>query len=481
MADITIDMVMFRNIKVGIFNVKHRSRRPGLLHNFRDLILSLFLLVALTGWCYIVSLMVVNYTPQKTFLIISSVILFFVVLVRPEFGLGAIILITPIFNPYIREVGISGALANNMLFIMAIVGYFAKKLISRDKDFIHKGIEIPVYAMIIWMVAVQFKTQNIALMLKKFFGLILFMAPIIITYNIIKTRKGVIKFFDLLVVSSIFGSIYGIYTAIFTPFGGSVYRAYGAFINPNGLGNYLLIIIPIVITYVFPMRFGMKKISYLIGTIFVFLCLFSTKSRGAWLGVASALGLMSLFHKQRIFIIIVLCLCIIPVLSVPQLTNKLMSMVDFNNDSFMARYILWNEAVITIGQNPVFGEGMGTWVRSPIPYNVKKFDNAFNMFLTAGVGLGIPGMLILAWIFLAALKKGFFLYKNLRDPFWKSIILGLMASIFANLVHGMFEDPVYLIFTNWLIGITIGLIYTIEELVYKKDQPILFAKKRTYL
>jgi hypothetical protein len=438
-------------------------------------------LIGLSGWCYAVSLMVVNYTPQKTFLIISSAILFFVVLVRPEYGFGAIILITPVFNPYIREVGISGALANNMLFIMAIAGYFAKKLIARDRDFVHKSIEIPVYSMFIWMIAVQFRTQNIGLMLKKFFGLLLFILPIIITYNIIKTKRGIVKFLDMLAIASIMGSMYGIYTGIFSPFGGSVYRAYGAFVNPNGLGNYLLIVVPVLITYFFPMRAGIKKFFYMVGSFFVFLCLLATKSRGAWLGVASALGLMSLFHKQRLLIIIVLCLCLIPVLSVPQLTNKLLSMVNFNNDSFMARYILWNEAVTTIAKYPIFGEGLGTWVRSPVPYNVKDFDNAFNMFLTTGVGLGIPGMIILAWIFLSSLKKGFFLYRNIQDPFWKSITLGLIASIFANLVHGMFEDPVYLIFTNWLIGITIGLVYVIEDIVYKKETHQTIIRKRVYL
>ncbi|MBN2804916.1 MAG: hypothetical protein JXR91_17605, partial [Deltaproteobacteria bacterium] len=205
--------------------MKHRSRRPGILNNTKDLILSIILLTGLSGWCYAVSLMVVNFTPQKTFLIVASVILFFVVLVKPEYGFGIIILITPLFNPYIREVGISGALANNMLFIMAIAGYFAKKLISRDRDFIHKGIEMPVYTMLIWMITVQFKTQNFSMMLKKFFGLLLFMLPIIITYNVVRTKKGLLSVFNLLIFSSIMGAVYGIYTAIFHPFGGSVYRA----------------------------------------------------------------------------------------------------------------------------------------------------------------------------------------------------------------------------------------------------------------
>jgi O-antigen ligase len=320
------------------------------------------------------------------------------------------------------------------------------------------------------MITVQFKTQNFSMMLKKFFGLLLFMLPIIITYNVVRTKKGLSSVFNLLIFSAILGSVYGIYTAIFHPFGGSVYRAYGAFVNPNGLGNYLLIIIPILITYIFPMQTGVKRVFYFIGSSFVFLCLLATKSRGAWLGVLSAMALMSLFHRQRLLIVIVICLLIIPVLTVPQLTDKLFSMVDFNNDSFMARYILWNEAVITIGSNPVFGEGLGTWVRSPVPYNVKKFDNAFNMFLTAGVGLGIPGMVILAWIFFAAMQKAFFLYRNINNLFWKSVTLGLLGSIFANLIHGLFEDPVYLIFTNWLIGMTIGLVYSIEDVIYKPQK-----------
>jgi len=131
----------------------------------------------------------------------------------------------------------------------------------------------------------------------------------------------------------------------------------------------------------------------------------------------------------------------------------------------MARYVLWVEAVKTIKEYPLTGVGFGNWLRIPIPYNAKTFDNAFNMFLTAGVEMGMVGMLLLAWVIFAPLIRGITMILKVDDTFWRHILMGLTASIVGTFVHGMVEDPVYMIFTNWVFGICIGLVYASANII----------------
>ncbi|PKK90609.1 MAG: hypothetical protein CVV64_09640 [Candidatus Wallbacteria bacterium HGW-Wallbacteria-1] len=434
-----------------------------------DILASLIIIVAIVLWCYMVSVMVVNLDPRKIFLVIFSIIIFLVVIVHPEFGFGLIVFISPIYNPYIREVKISGALANNLLFIMALIAFVAKKLIHKDRSIVHTNLDFPVFSLIIWMVMIMYQTTNFAMAFKKFFGLLLFLLPIFVTINIVTNRKIFAKLLDIISFSTILGALYGIYTAVFEPFGGSIYRAYGAFVNPNELGNYLLITIPLILSYSLSLGSSFKRMVLLGGNSILFLALLATKSRGAWIGVGFGLVFLSLYHRQRIVIMLLISITVITLFSVPQLSDKVMA-INFNTNSFMARYVLWFEAIKTIREHPFTGVGFGNWLRIPIPYNAKTFDNAFNMFLTAGAEMGIIGMLLLAWVLLAPFFKGIKLVMKLEDQFWRHVIMGLTASILASLVHGMVEDPVYMIFTNWMLGICLGLVYAASEIINAESQ-----------
>lgn len=277
-------------------------------------------------------------------------------------------------------------------------------------------------------------------------------------------------------------------------------RLRASFSNSNGFGGWLAIMIPFMLGLWAACRpkkhqhnvmrvFGRKAARTFLFVLALLLgvCLVMTYSRGAWLGVAIGLvlmmgyALMAASLKIRIFSLVgVLCVGIV-LLMLPQeakekmkaigrvkfrasetINQRLKSMVNIEVDSGSGsvRINLWKEALIILRDHPWFGCGLNTYARVAPRYRISPESGIYphNSYLQKAAETGSFGLLSFLFVLFAFFKNGLH-HLNTRN---NSLVAGLMAGLFAFLIHTFFDNHLYalqLVVLFWfMLGLTIAVI-----------------------
>ena len=159
-----------------------------------------------------------------------------------------------------------------LLFVLAsIVSFILKVLLEDDFKFRYT----PVNAWVIAFIAIYALSAITSLSFVTSVQIALLIISFILLYfviiNSITTRKQLEVLFEILVGVGVIVSLYGIYQYVFAgTFASSSFvdkemfqdittRVNGTFDNPNVMGEYLLLIIPIALTYLFNWKGWFKK------------------------------------------------------------------------------------------------------------------------------------------------------------------------------------------------------------------------------
>ena len=188
-------------------------------------------------------------------------------------------------------------------------------------------------------------------------------------------------------------------------------------------------------------------------------------SRGVWLSVFVAIGFMLLqlgknvTHRKILFIGIA-CLVILVTFSFPGVYNSVLerisTTVDISYASNRARLLRWGQAINMFLQNPILGKGYGAFamlyeedVALVGTYTAQYQLGAHSEYLQVMAELGSIGLAAWLWLNLSFLLFGFKALKRIDSGFYKSIIIGLMASEISLMIH--------FIVNNLLNGDAIGV------------------------
>lgn len=188
-------------------------------------------------------------------------------------------------------------------------------------------------------------------------------------------------------------------------------------------------------------------------------------SRGVWFSVFVAIGVMLLqlgqgvTHRKIVFIAIA-CLVILVTFSLPGVYNsvfdRISTTVDINYASNRARLLRWGQAINMYLQNPILGKGYGAFamlyeedVALVGSYTAQYQLGAHSEYLQVMAELGSIGIAAWLWLSLSFLFFGFKALKRIDNGFYKSIIIGLIASEISLMTH--------FIVNNLLNGDAIGV------------------------
>ena len=229
----------------------------------------------------------------------------------------------------------------------------------------------------------------------------------------------------------------------------------GLFNNPNYTGLWLNLIFPFCLAELIHFRkYKLKSIfTYLFSFLFVF-CTVLTNSRAAWISIlmGSALvlgkkGLKFILYLLTL-IFIVLSATIFPILGNDTLfflrsiipSSIWMEFTDFQ----ISRLDIWNSALKTIINNPIFGTGGGSFPE------IYKYEtglwkgHAHNLPLELFVSYGIPaGILILlpiTYLFLVSTRIIFFKRAIQTSIFDKAWLTSILLLLFSQLVDVQYFD-----------------------------------------
>lgn len=228
-------------------------------------------------------------------------------------------------------------------------------------------------------------------------------------------------------------------------------RVVSTFENPNVLGEYLLLLIPIGIAYILLRKGAALKLSDMIVTMSLCLCMVFTYSRGNWLGLIFAVIAFFMFYNGKYVWFGLLLALFIPLFLPDTIINRFTSIGDVSDTSTSYRVLIWMGTFKMLSDYWFTGVGLGNAAFSNIyqhySYNAVPTQHSHNLYLQIMSESGIIGLLIVLAIIFIYYRMSISTVIKLKDKKSKGILLALSTGMFGFLIQGMFDYVWY----NWRI------------------------------
>jgi O-antigen ligase/Tfp pilus assembly protein PilF len=412
----------------------------------------------------------------------------------------ALVILTPIaFFPHCITVfvPIKEAIIENIALLSLM--FWILKIISREEiKFASAPLNFPVLSFILMGILSLIWTNSFFVSLTE---LPLFLSGpllyLVLINNLNNKRQVNYILNTLIAVAGLFG-IYGIlqYNGIdFSLWKYNVGRqqVFGLFGNVNYFAEYLIIPLPIAVSLFFTSPNKLKKGLLLIGILAMSATLILTFTRGSNLGFGASLIFMfflfiyskgnNFIRRNKKILIIILLVVIttaIFLFIVPNPLNKegtvifkiknRISLSRLKTEvAFNRRLIIWKFTALMIKDHPLLGSGIGTFKYNSLRYQAKYFesiknrslvgfaDKTHNEYLQFWAELGIIGLAIFIWLMISYFNYGLKYLRKIKDSPKQGIIIGLMGSVVAVLIDGMFGFPLHLPATVILFWLVLAL------------------------
>jgi len=342
-----------------------------------------------------------------------------------------------------------------------------------------------------------------------------FLFSLILFLNL-KNKKQIYRILISIIFSSILVVFYGliqsqgldIFGWTYDPFArGRIFSTIG---QPNFLGSWLLLVLPIPLVFLYRRDFKIKVLAIFLFLLLLYV-LFLTKSRGAIVGLMALFGFLSFawIWKRNKKLVIIPVLCFFFILSLlffsqsnVQESNQstvslpfLARIQSFTNLHEAGQYRLmhWQASLDLIKQKPILGYGIATQRFNFPKYYQPEFaiyekpniylDYAHNDILDILLSAGFLGLasylLLVGYVFISGWK--YFLKKSERSDS-QLIVLALMAGLFGYLVSILFSFHVMsTLLYFWLFLVLIIVLSHPSRIISKKDSSINLTHLKSLL
>ena len=232
--------------------------------------------------------------------------------------------------------------------------------------------------------------------------------------NTVKTRGQWTALLILLVFASVLVSGYGVWQNFFlqdttsswvdaSMFEDIKTRVYATLDNPNVLGQYFILMIPLAFTLLIKTKSAGQKLLYLAGNAVMFACLMYTWSRGAWVGVVLGIGFFLILKDRRWLALCIAGLLLMPSVLPASVLSRLTSIGNVKDSSTAYRVSVWIGSIRLIREYWFSGIGLGSdaFLRVYPHYALGGADFALhshNFYLQWIVDMGIFGLFLYAGI-----------------------------------------------------------------------------------
>jgi O-antigen ligase len=242
---------------------------------------------------------------------------------------------------------------------------------------------------------------------------------------------------------------------------GGIRRVSSVYGHPNNLGLYLGRVWPVAaLLAINGARSPIDRRRALLFGLCALLCLGGivvSFSRGAWLGAAAALGVLTFPFLQRRFggrVVPILAAVIAAIAIIGGL--GLMLRGNLGGDSAATRVALWREALALIRQHPLgIGLDQFYWYHNP-EFGQSQIDPALvgtseqfaahphNLVLDIWLRMGPLGLLAFGWLLARFFRAGWQNLRRFSSAPAAAFGLGALAAITAALLHGMLDNFYFL-------------------------------------
>jgi O-antigen ligase len=283
-------------------------------------------------------------------------------------------------------------------------------------------------------------------------------------------REALVRLADALAAGAVAVSVLGLYQYFFTDYVEAVQgvrRILSSYDSPNHLSLFLGRVVPISLCLAAFGATRWRRVGHGLALILLLACLYLTYSRGAWLlGLPAALIFIGVMRGRwgRLLALGALAtalLALVPILR----TARIATLLTLQSGTNLARLLLWRGTARMLAEHPIFGVGLGNFMRQYPRYMLREAGHEpvvfhpHNLLLDTWTSLGIPGLAALAWIQVAFFGLGWQLYRRLTaEPELQALTLGLMASMISFLAHGLVDTGLRLTDLAYVFMLTLGIV-----------------------
>ena len=320
--------------------------------------------------------------------------------------------------------------------------------------------------------------------------------------NNLRSRDSIVKAVTVILISSAVVAGYGIFQ-YFTGFhllpywvraNPNLARINSTFLSPHSLGAYLLLTIFLVGCFLWTQT-GWKRLPLALLLGGLGLCLIFSAARSAWFSlllVSAGVLVVGLVgravislkkepmgkYRRKIIIafLIFLSIFLISTLSLAIKSNLrtgreqsyyqvLLSTLNPSNslnNILKGRIDFWKAAVKMVREKPVLGQGIGSYYwRLPVYYGRSIQENAHSYYLQTWAELGTLGLAVFVWILVVILRSGIKLLLQVKERYWKFLILGLTSGILGFLLICLADHPLVSLEMQFVFWSFVGILFAI--------------------
>ena len=269
-----------------------------------------------------------------------------------------------------------------------------------------------------------------------------------------ETLEGILKIFA---VSAAFVSFYGILQYVFkwdtqnawideTMFEEATMRAYSTLANPNVLGEYLVLALPITaLVFVNFTKTIWQKTVYAAMFVITLICLVLTQSRGCWIGFFVSAVIFVSYFKSSLWKIIPFIVLALPFVLPETIINRLLSVGDMSDSSTSYRVFIWLGTLEMLKHFWLGGIGIGEAAfRSVYPYYSYTgivAPHSHNLYLQLVVESGIVSLGVFVVAMLIFVKDMINVQTSGRK--YGIVATALLSGVAGFLVQSMFDYTFY--------------------------------------
>ncbi len=249
-------------------------------------------------------------------------------------------------------------------------------------------------------------------------------------------------------------------------------RITGPMHQAGSLGILLGCIIPLAISIA--IFYNNKTIRYLLwsSVSFMLAALFLTYAPGAALGLFCALIMFCILKNRYVLILSFVVMLIIAYISLPHALTKWPD--GSLATSIIGRMMIWKTSLKAFTIHPLIGHGIGSFAKvynqiciPGSPHCEGGAPLAHNQYIQLLVETGILGFscffMAVSLIVVKAFKRAL---ENSINDFKKSALIGLLCSLTAYSVHGLFESSLYTYHGSLIFWTELGVIRTLISQSY---------------
>ena len=358
-------------------------------------------------------------SPKLILAAVIGVVFLYLIMAKPEFGMLCLFFITAL----LPTVPVA------ILLILVAFSYLLKVLRGKRK-IVFEAVDLFVLILAVLYVFGGFVSLSIKSLIPVSLR-VCFIIGYFLVACIDHSREWLKRFALSAVFSGVAVSLYGVVMYFFGSKGGNTWldaslfsdisgRAVSTLENPNMLGEYLAIMIPIAVAMLISGEMIKRSTSFLACCALAF-CMVLTWSRGAWLALIFAmLILVFIWHRRSVWLVLggAIALPLATFVMPTNILNRFMSIGNMADSSTSYRVNIWRGAIRLIRDHLFFGIGVGedAWKKVYPDYTlpgIEKAPHAHNLFMQVTADMGIAALIVLLVILFFTFQSGFSVFSKI--------------------------------------------------------------------